>query len=210
MQTIFYALLTAFFVNLIWVLGVHFYPTQAAQPESIAEARVTPETNSALDALDKRCRNGEAESCHAMSTYLSTLGDKKSGPTRSRMYIEMACGLKLAEACLVLSQMFSNGYGGEKDTEKSLDLLLENCNGGHSVSCHILGHLILRDFVPEDLNHLETVLHAFKSGYELGNTGSCRDAELIEKHRRPQTPSASPTENPRRGFLELDPIQQTA
>lgn len=199
MQSLPYFVLISVALNAILFFSTHVYRAQSAQPTPAAKASVKASTHSSLDGFDKLCRQGEAESCFAMSIALSNNTVEMTDPIRARMYMEKACALNLAEGCYSLSKMLADGYGGEADAERSLELLMGNCDNHHASSCHVVGHLILRDFVPDNLSHLEYALTSFKKGCILGDKESCEDAELIEKHQQPQKPSARPTQNPRRG-----------
>ena len=124
--------------------------------------------------LDRKCVNGDLESCRQLAVMYAEGVGVSPDPKRATMLFGQACTGGNLPACHHLALALAEGMGTERQPAKAVEVYQKACDGGYKLACRNLG-LMLRDGrgVTADLARAEQLLDkACKGGVPLACTSA--------------------------------------
>jgi len=133
--------------------------------------------NQFINALLKKCNNGNAEVCTKIgNSYLEGYGIKQDYNRAVEFYTK-ACKLKFPQAYFNMGIMYDRGYGIEEDKHKAIEFYTRACDNQIAVGCYNAGNIYnMGDGVKEDkLKAIELYNKACNGGEASG----CHDLGVM-------------------------------
>jgi len=128
------------------------------------------------DLYDKACDYGSPAGCYAQALVLLY---EENNPTRAHILLEYTCDEKYWPSCVVLGDLYREGFGVIKKEKLALELYRKACEGGHHNGCEAYNsHLWTAS---KQLKSLEEYVAFLGEQCNAGHAGSC--IELAKLYR---------------------------
>lgn len=130
----------------------------------------------AHDLFDKACVLGSPAGCYAQALVLLY---EENNPVRAHILLEYTCDEQYWPSCVVLGDLYREGFGVIKKEKLALELYRKACEGGYHKGCEAYNEHLWT--ASKQLESLEEYVTFLGNQCNAGHAGSC--VELAKLYR---------------------------